>query len=99
MNRPRLGDHDPQNLQAGSFHAVVPKPTVIVTPEALAETVDYFLQHDAFAFDVETMGVDRNVPTQNQVVWLSLATEGRAVTIPFGHPNGDVLIRKATRKK
>lgn len=75
------------------------RPTVILTPEALAETVEYFLQHDAFCFDVETLGPDRGVPSQNQVAWMSLATEGRAVAIPFGHPNGDVLIRKATRKK
>lgn len=75
------------------------RPTVILTREALAETVEYFLAHDAFCFDVETTGADRGVPSQNQVVWMSLATEGRAVVIPFGHPNGDVLVRKATKKK
>jgi DNA polymerase I-like protein with 3'-5' exonuclease and polymerase domains len=30
---------------------------------------------------------------------MSMATDGLAVAIPFGHPNGDVLISKATRKK
>ena len=74
-------------------------PTIITTREALAETVDYFMQFGAFCFDVETMGPDRGVPSRNEIVWMSLATEGRAVAIPFGHPNGDVLIRKATRKK
>jgi len=77
----------------------MPRPTVIMTREALAEAVDYFLQHDAFCFDIETMGPDRLTPTQNEVVWIALATEGRAVIIPFGHPNGDVLIRRATKKK
>lgn len=72
---------------------------VILTREALAEAVEYFLQFDAFAFDVETMGTYRQYPTQNQVVWISLATYGRTIVIPMGHPNGNVLIRKATKKK
>lgn len=75
------------------------KDYVVLTEEHLREVVDYFLQQDAFAFDVESMGPDRNVPTQNDVIWLSMATEGMTVVIPFGHPNGDKLIRKATRRK
>lgn len=76
---------------------------VVLTREHLDEVVEYFMTQPAFAFDVESMDGDepdtRGVPTQNKVVWMALATEGMAVTIPFGHPNGDVLLRKATRKK
>ncbi len=74
-------------------------PHVILTKEDLADTVAYFKQHDSFTFDVETVGRHRGVPSQNQVTWLSMATHGAAVAIPMGHPNGDVLISKATRKK
>lgn len=72
---------------------------VILTREALAEAVEYFMQHDAFVFDIESMGENRGVPTRNDVVWIALATHGRAIVIPFGHPNGNQLIRKATRRK
>jgi DNA polymerase I-like protein with 3'-5' exonuclease and polymerase domains len=71
----------------------------ILTREALDEAVEYFMQYDAFAFDVETMGDNRGVPTRNQVVWIALATYGRTIVIPMGHPNGNKLLRKATRKK
>lgn len=76
---------------------------VVLTREHLDRVVEHFMSQPAFAFDVESMdGADpdtRGVPTQNKVVWMALATEGMTVTIPFGHPNGNVLIRKATRKK
>lgn len=76
---------------------------VILTEEALRREVEYFLTQDAFAWDTETMdGVDpdtRGRPERNQVVWLSLATYGRTIVIPMGHPNGDLLIQKAHRKK
>lgn len=65
---------------------------VILTPEALEETVQYFMRQNAFVFDVESMGENRNVPTQNKVTWIGLATHGKAVTIPFGHPIGDRVI-------
>lgn len=74
-------------------------PHVILTKDDLADTVAYFKQHDTFSFDVETIGEHRGVPSQNQVLWLSMATHGAAVAIPMGHPNGDVLLSKATRKK
>lgn len=72
---------------------------VITTTEALAEAVEYFLRHDAFAFDVETMGDNRGVPTQNNVTWIALATYGRTIVIPMGHPNGSRLLQRATRRK
>lgn len=65
---------------------------VILTPEALEETVQYFMRQNAFVFDVESMGENRNVPTRNKVTWIGLATHGKAVTIPFGHPIGDRII-------
>ncbi|MDJ0463162.1 DNA polymerase [Streptomyces sp. H27-C3] len=74
-------------------------PHVILNREDLADAVAYFKQHDAFTFDVETVGAFRGVPSQNQITWLSMATHGAAVAIPMGHPNGDVLISRATRKK
>ncbi|MEU7147071.1 DNA polymerase [Streptomyces sp. NPDC045456] len=72
---------------------------VILTKEDLTEALNYFKRQDAFAFDVETVGEHRGVPSQNQVTWLSMATYGATVVIPMGHPNGDTLISKATRKK
>jgi len=75
---------------------------VIFTEEQLREEVKYFLKQDAFAWDTETMdGVlpdTRAVPTQNRVVWLSMATHGRTIVVPMGHPNGDVLLQHAHTK-
>ena len=75
------------------------RDSVILTPDRLHTVVDRFMEASAFSFDIETFGPNRNVPTQNVANWLSMATDGIAVAIPFGHPNGDVLISKATRKK
>lgn len=75
------------------------RDSVILTPDRLHTVVERFMERPAFSFDVETIGPNRNVPTQNVVNWLSMATDGIAVAIPFGHPNGDTLISKATRKK
>lgn len=76
---------------------------VILTEEDLITEIEYFLKQDAFAFDVETMDGalpnTRAVPTQNSVVWIALSTYGRTICIPMGHPNGDVLLQKAHRKK
>jgi DNA polymerase I-like protein with 3'-5' exonuclease and polymerase domains len=73
--------------------------SVILTPDRLNTVVERFMERPAFAFDIETFGPNRGVPTQNVANWLSLASDGMAYAIPFGHPNGDVLISKATRKK
>lgn len=72
---------------------------VVLSREHLAETVDYFMQHSAFCFDVEAFGPHRGVPTQATLNWIALSTQGRTAVIPFGHPNGDRVISKATRKK
>jgi len=60
--------------------------------------VAYYLQQDAFAFDVETVGSHRGVPAANEVMWISFATYGRGDVIPLGHPNGEFieLIRPLT---
>lgn len=76
---------------------------IILTEERLKEELEYFLKQDAFVFDVETMDGSapntRGFPTQNRVVWIGLATYGRAIVIPVGHPNGDILLRSAYRRK
>lgn len=72
---------------------------IITDEDRLKELVAYVLRQDAFAFDVETVGAQRNVPKVNEVTWISIATYGRTVIIPMGHPNGNRLISKARRQK
>lgn len=77
---------------------------LVTSLEQLREEVKYFSQFDAFAWDTETMPGPagpgtRGIPTQNRVVWLSMATYGRAIVIPMGHPNGNVLLKREYRKK
>jgi hypothetical protein len=79
------------------------RDSVILDKHRLKDEVAYFLEQDAFFFDVETMpssaeADDRGIPKYNDVVWLGLATYGKAIVIPMGHPNGDVLLRKETRR-
>ena len=71
---------------------------IITTKEQLNEMVTYYLEQDAFAFDVETVGTHRGTPAVNEVLWISFATHGRGDVIPMGHPNGDFveLIRPLT---
>jgi len=64
---------------------------IITTKEQLKELVEFYSQVDAFAFDVETVGENRIQPKVNDVMWISLATEGRTDVIPMGHPNGEFL--------
>jgi DNA polymerase I-like protein with 3'-5' exonuclease and polymerase domains len=64
---------------------------IITTKEELDEMVAYYLKQDAFAFDVETVGDNRGVPSVNEVLWISFATHGRGDVIPLGHPNGELL--------
>jgi DNA polymerase I-like protein with 3'-5' exonuclease and polymerase domains len=75
------------------------RDSVILTPDRLHTVVERFMERPAFSFDIETIGKNRNVPTQNVANWMSLATDGMAYAIPFGHPNGDVQISRATKKK
>jgi len=64
---------------------------IITTKEQLQELVEFYSNVDAFAFDVETVGDNRIQPVVNDVLWISLATEGRVDVIPMGHPNGEFL--------
>lgn len=64
---------------------------IITTKEQLDEMISYYLQQDAFAFDVETVGEKRGVPAVNEVLWLSFATHGRGDVIPLGHPHGEFI--------
>lgn len=77
---------------------------LVTSLEQLREEVRYFSQFEAFSWDTETMPGPagpgtRGIPTQNKVVWLSMATYGRSIVIPMGHPNGNILLKKAYRKK
>lgn len=74
-------------------------PDIITTEDQLHEAVAYFMEHDAFAFDTEGMGPYSLIPKKTELTWISLATHGRAIAIPFGHPNGNTLLTKGTRKK
>lgn len=74
------------------------RDSVILTPDRLNTVVERFMERPAFSFDIETMGPHRAVPTQNVATWMSLATDGMACVIPFGHPNGDVEISRGTKK-
>jgi DNA polymerase I-like protein with 3'-5' exonuclease and polymerase domains len=64
---------------------------IITTKEQLADLVEFYSKVDAFAFDVETVGENRIQPVVNDVMWISLATDGRTDVIPMGHPNGEFL--------
>lgn len=65
---------------------------VVLDHENLAHVVQHFSRQQGFAFDVETVGQHRGTPKLNTVTWLSMATHGMAVTIPFGHPIGSRVI-------
>ena len=67
------------------------KVKTITTSDALREMVAFYLKQDAFAFDVETVGSHRGVPAVNEVLWISLATNGRTDVIAMGHPNGALI--------
>ena len=50
---------------------------IITTKEQLQQLVEYYSKVDGFAFDVETVGENRIQPVVNDVLWISLATDGR----------------------
>ncbi|MEV5265216.1 DNA polymerase [Streptomyces werraensis] len=72
---------------------------LITDTRQLEDAIAHFRTQDAFAYDVETVGEHRAVPAVNEITWISLATDGHCVVIPMGHPNGNRLLRKATRRK
>ena len=64
---------------------------IITTKQQLKDLVEFYSKVDAFAFDVETVGENRIQPKVNDVLWISMATEGRVDVIPMGHPNGEFV--------
>lgn len=73
---------------------------LITTLDALHDMVEDYLKFENFAFDIETMGENRDNPLVAQVVWLSLANDYRSDVIPMGHPNGELILsRKKPNKK
>jgi DNA polymerase I-like protein with 3'-5' exonuclease and polymerase domains len=70
---------------------------VVLDPDRLAREVEYFGNQGEFVWDYETIDSspgadDRGVPSQNVVTWLGMATRGRTIMIPMGHPIGTKVI-------
>lgn len=74
-------------------------PALVLDPQQLRDTVARLQAQDAFAFDIESTGPRRGHPVYNEVTWISVATHGFAAAIPMGHPNGDVMLAPAVRRK
>lgn len=68
---------------------------VILSEDRLAQVVKHFLSEPGFSYDLETVGATRGNPALNTVTWLSMATNGLACSIPFGHPIGDHIVGEA----
>lgn len=67
--------------------------SVVLDPDRLSREVEYFGNAGAFVWDVETIDSgpgsdDRGVPHRNVTTWVSMATHGRTIVIPMGHPIG-----------
>lgn len=54
----------------------------------LRDVVDEYLEHDSYAYDLET---DSLATVSNNVLWVSMATLGRTDVIACGHPVGEIL--------
>lgn len=65
---------------------------IILNENDLREAVAYFQSQPAFVFDVEAAGEHRDVPHLANLTWLSMATKGACVVIPFGHQKGDNVV-------
>lgn len=65
---------------------------VILEEGDLRDVTEEIARHKAFFFDIEAMGEYRGVPHLSNVTWMSLATDGQAWVVPFGHPIGDRII-------
>ena len=61
---------------------------IITSKDALTRAVAQLHSRPAFAFDIESTGQFRGVPHKADVIWISLASEGVCISIPFGHPIG-----------
>jgi DNA polymerase I-like protein with 3'-5' exonuclease and polymerase domains len=56
------------------------------------EAVDYFQTQPGFSFDYEAQGPHRGVAHLADLSWISLATQGATIVVPFGHPIGSQII-------
>jgi DNA polymerase I-like protein with 3'-5' exonuclease and polymerase domains len=70
---------------------------VVLDPDRLSREVEFFGNQGVFVYDVETIPSapdtdDRGVPSHNQTTWIGLATKGRTIQIPMGHPIGTRVI-------
>lgn len=65
---------------------------VILSEKRLERVVEHFMGQPGFSYDLESWGKARGNPAINSVLWLSMATNGMAVSIPFGHPLGDRIV-------
>lgn len=72
-------------------------PSIILDEQTLRDAVKYIQTQDAFAFDVEAQGNHREVPHLASLSWISLATKGMAIAVPFGHSIGDKIIGETKR--
>lgn len=73
---------------------------LILAEGDLKEAVaDYLDVGEPFAFDIETMGDDRDNPIETQVVWLSLTNAVRSDVLPLGHPNGNLIYERLAPNK
>lgn len=61
----------------------------------LQEMVDFYMEQDAFAFDVETDSLAIN----NRVSWVAFATHGRVDVLPLGHPHGELLLPERSERE
>ena len=85
------GEETPRFLRSLRTYTRVAVMNIITTADQLKEVVTHYLSQDAFAFDVETYGPNRGRTPINSVLWITLATHGRADVIPLGHPHGEFV--------
>lgn len=57
----------------------------------MREAVSYFQTQPAFVFDVESQFEHRDVAHLANVSWMSMATTGTTIVIPFGHERGEQI--------
>jgi DNA polymerase I-like protein with 3'-5' exonuclease and polymerase domains len=66
--------------------------SIILNEQDLRDAVAFFKTQASFTFDVEAQGEYRDVSHLADLSWISLATKGTAIVVPFNHPIGDRII-------
>lgn len=75
-------------------------PHTLRTAAEVEEAVGFLLlNRKAFAFDVEARGDRPLLPADNEVFFISFASEGYAFTLPIGHHLGKVLQPPTKRRE